>query len=798
MSIHEVTIEVGAQSLRIETGRMANLAGGSVVVQLGETMVMSAASVSPPRPGLNFFPLTLDYREKGYAAGKIPGGFLKRESAPTPKEILTMRMADRPIRPLWPKGYKMDTQIQSFVISYDQSNDPDILSINGAGAAIALAPVPFLGPIGAVRVGRVDGQFVAFPNAAQMAESDMDMVVAGTAEAVTMVEAGASEITEEDAIEAIEYAHEIIKRICAAIDELREKAGWEEVAYESPEESTDAYDAISAAYFDDFKAAVHEPEKKARNKAKRALLEQIREEFAETDEEEDDRFPRGEVDGAISKMEKRVIREAALSGTRIDGRALDEVRDITIEVGLLPRAHGSALFTRGETQALVASTLGTGLDEKLVDGLHQNSFTRKYYLHYNFPPLCVGETRPIRGPSRREVGHGALAERSLLPVLPPMEEFPYTLRVVSDILMSNGSSSMASVCGSTLSMMDAGVKIKRPVAGIAMGLVEADGETAVLSDILGDEDHAGDMDFKVAGTQLGITALQMDIKSTGVSKQVLTDALDQAREGRIHILKEMLKAISRPREDYNKYAPRFEVVKINPNKIGMLIGPGGKNIRRIQEETGATLEVNDEGQVKIFAVEAESALAARKQVEAIAEEATLGKIYDGKVTSIKDFGAFLEIIPGIEGLCHISELADGYVGHVEDVVKMGDITPVKVILVDESGRVKLSRKQALIELGEDASAPPRPEGEDRPPRRDRDDRGPRRGGDRGPRGRGGDRGPRGRGGDRGGRGGDRGGRGGDRGGRGGDRGGRGGDRGPRRGGDRGPRREGAGSRGRED
>ena len=785
MSIHEVSIEVGGKPLRIETGRMARLAAGSVVVRYGDTMVMSAASVSPPRPGLDFFPLTLDYREKGYSAGKIPGGFLKRESAPTPKEILTMRMADRPIRPLWPKGYKMDTQIQSFVISYDQLNEPDILSINGAGAAISLAPVPFLGPIGAVRVGRVDGEFVAMPDAQQQLVSDLDMVVAGTADAVTMVEAGANEITEEDAIEAIEFAHEIIQRICAAIEDLRKMAGWEPVEYESPEDNDDAHDAISDAYFEAFREAVHEPEKKPRNKAKRALLDQIRAEYAQTDDEEADRYPRRDVDAAISKMEKRVIREAALSGTRIDGRALDEVREITIEVGLLPRAHGSALFTRGETQALVAATLGTGMDEKLVDGLHQNSFTRKYYLHYNFPPLCVGETRPIRGPSRREVGHGALAERSLLPVLPSMDEFPYTLRIVSDILMSNGSSSMASVCGSTLSMMDAGVKIKRPVAGIAMGMVESDDQTVVLSDILGDEDHAGDMDFKVAGTQLGITALQMDIKSTGVSKEVLTQALDQAREGRIHILKEMLKAISRPREDYNQYAPRFEVVKINPNKIGMLIGPGGKNIRRIQEETGATVEVNDEGQVKIFAVAADSALAARKQVEAIAEEATLGKIYDGKVTSIKDFGAFLEIIPGIEGLCHISELADGYVGHVEDVVKMGDITPVKVILVDESGRVKLSRKQALIELGEDASAPERPEGE-RPPRRDRDDRGPRGGGGRGPRRD--DRGPRG-GGGRGPRRDDRGPRG-----RGGDRGPRRGGGGGHRGGGRGPRREGAGSR----
>ncbi|MDJ0521360.1 MAG: polyribonucleotide nucleotidyltransferase [Planctomycetota bacterium] len=776
MSVHEVTIDVGGRSLSIETGRMARLAAGSVVVRFGETMVISAASSSPPRPGLNFFPLTIDYREKTYSAGKIPGGFLKRESAPSPKEILTMRMADRPIRPLWPKGFKTDLQCQTFVISYDQMNDPDVLSINGAGASVALADLPFLGPIGAVRVGLIDGEYVAFPDNVQRAESDMDMVVAGTKNAVTMVEGGMNEVSEEVAIGAIAFAHEVIKKIVAAIEELREMTGWTQPEFESPEDNDACNEAVEAQFGEAFEKAVYEPVKLDRNKAKRAVIDEIRETLAETEDETDGRFPGNDINDAISKLEKKIIRKAALSGERIDGRKTDDVRDITVEVGLLPRAHGSALFTRGETQALVASTLGTGHDEKMEDGLHQHAFTKKYYLHYNFPPMCVGETRPIRGPSRREVGHGALAERSLLPVLPAMEEFPYTIRVVSDILMSNGSSSMASVCGTTLSMMDAGIQIKRPVAGIAMGLVQEGDDYAVLSDILGDEDHAGDMDFKVAGSQNGITALQMDIKMTGVSEEILETALAQAKEGRMHILREMLKAIDKPREEYNQYAPRVEVVHIKPSKIGMLIGPGGKNIRRIQEESGATIEVDDEGMVKIFAHDGESAANARKQVEAIAEEATVGKIYDGKVTSIKDFGAFLEIIPGIEGLCHISELADGYVGNVEDVLSMGEITPVKVILVDESGRVKLSRKQALQDLGQDASAP-EPSG-DRPPRRD--DRGPRRDGGRG---RGGDRGGRGgRGGDRGGRGGDRGGRGrgGDRGGRGGDRGGRGGDRGGRR------------------
>ncbi len=735
MSIHEVTVDVGGRTLRIETGRMARLAAGAALIQFGETMVLSATSTAPPRPGLDFFPLTVDYREKTYSAGKIPGGFLKREAMPSPKEILTMRMADRPIRPLWPEGFKNDVQIQSLVISYDQLNDPDVLSIIGAGASVALSPVPFLGPIGAVRVGLVDGEYVAFPDTMQRAVSAMDMVVAGTRQAVTMVEGGMNEVTEEQAIGAIEFAHEIIKRICAAIEQLRRLAGWTPVEWKAPPKNEAVAQAV-AAYKGRMKEALFAREKLDRTARKRALVEEARAALVATDEAPEGRFPKAAVDEALSDLEKQIIREAALSGTRVDGRRPDEVRPIQIEVGLLPRAHGSVLFTRGETQALVAATLGTGMDEKLEDGLNAQAFTRKYYLHYNFPPLCVGETRPIRGPSRREVGHGALAERALLPVLPAMEDFPYTLRIVSDVLMSNGSSSMASVCGNTLAMMDAGVKIKRPVAGIAMGLVEDEGQGAVvLSDILGDEDHAGDMDFKVAGTQVGITALQMDIKMTGVSKDLLRRALDQAREGRMHILREMLKAIDRPREEYSRHAPRVEFVQIKPEKIGMLIGPGGKNIRRIQEETGTTVEVDDTGRVKIFSTNAEAALAARKQVEAIAEEATLGKIYDGKVTSIKDFGAFLEIIPGIEGLCHISELADGYVGRVDDVVKMGDIVPVKVILVDDSGRVKLSRKQALIELGQDATAPA-PSGDAPPPRGDGDrrprdgDRRPREGGGR--------------------------------------------------------------------
>ncbi len=802
MSIHQVTVDVGGRPLTIETGRMARLAAGSVVVRFAETMVLSAASVSGPKPHLPFFPLTIDYREKNYSAGKIPGGFLKREGPPSPKEILTMRMTDRPIRPLWPKGYRSDTQVQSFVLSYDQLNDPDVLSITGAGAAMSLAKVPFLGPIAGVRVGMAGDEYVAFPDNTVLAESPLDLVVAGTKDAVTMVEGGAKELPEDVVLAGIEFGHEIIRQICEAIEELRRLTGWTMPECEPQLPNQDAVQAVEGQFYDALHEAMHHPTKperiialgEVRARALEALADQ------ENDKPAPGRFTVDDVKTAIEVIEKRILRKAALSGTRIDGRGLTDVRPIDIEVGLLPRAHGSALFTRGETQALVTVTLGTGLDEKLVDGLQAQSFTRKYYLHYNFPPLCVGETRPIRGPSRREIGHGALAERSLEPVLPDMREFPYTLRVVSDILMSNGSSSMATVCGSTLSMMDAGIKITHPVAGIAMGLVKEGDDVVVLTDILGDEDHAGDMDFKVAGSQRGITALQMDIKMAGISTAILKKALEQARDGRIFILKEMLKAIPRPRDEYHPYAPRVETVQIPPDKIGALIGPGGKNIRRLQEETGTTVEVDDTGLVKIYASDKESVEKARARVEAMAEEATLDKVYEGKVTSVKDFGAFFEIIPGIEGLCHVSELADGYVGRVTDVLNVGDISPVKVILIDDSGRVKLSRRQALHDLGraDEAQAPPSSgpsrgggdrdhrgrgrgdRGGDRGSRGDRGDRGDR-GGDHGERGSGGDRGDRGDPGDPGERGdrgsdrGDRGDRGGDRGDRGGDRGGSGGD-----------------------
>ncbi len=770
MAVHQVALDVGGKSLIIETGRLALLAAGAATVRLGDTIVLSGASTGTPREGTDFFPLTIDYREKTYASGKIPGGFMKREGPPSQREILTMRMTDRPIRPLWPEGFKDDVQVQTFTVSYDQTNDPDVLSVVAASAALSLSSMPFLGPLGAVRIGMKGDEFVAFPDVETMKHSPLDLVVAGTKAAVTMVEAGANELSEEVMLEAIFFGHAVIGRICDAISELREKTGWKAVPFVEKPVNPAAIAAVTAGFEAPLREALHKPTKLARQAAVKVVGKTIKAALVDTENKVPvaGKFTAADVGAATHEVERILIRQAALADKRVDGRKATDIRPITIEVGVLPRAHGSALFTRGETQALVAATLGTADDEKIVDGLNTVEARKKYYLHYNFPPMSVGETRPIRGPSRREIGHGALAERALAAVLPDDSSFPYTLRIVSDILMSNGSSSMATVCGGTLALMDAGVKIRQPVAGVAMGLVEEGGKVAILSDILGDEDHAGDMDFKVAGTQFGITALQMDIKTTGLPRPLMQQALAQAREGRIHVLKVMLASMPRPRDEYSPYAPRVETVNIRPDKIGMLIGPGGKNIRRIQEETGAKIEVDDAGVVRIYAADGESLARAREQVEMISVEAELGKIYNGKVVSVKDFGAFIELQPGLEGMCHISELADGYVGRVTDVLNMGDMTLVKVIRIDEQGRVKLSRKAALIEKGLSAAAPVSAEA-DGPPEGGGD--GFREGGEGGgDRPMGDDRGPRRDGGGYGG-GGGRGGRGG---GGGGGRGGRGG------------------------
>ncbi len=729
--------EIGGRSISFETGRMARQANGSVVVRYGETHVLVAATMGSPRAGIDFFPLTMDYREKTSSAGKIPGGFFKREGRPTTKEILTMRMMDRPIRPLFPDGFKMDIQIQAFVLSADPDLDPDLAAINGASAALCISNIPFNGPIGAVRVGLIDEEFVINPTHPQRAESSLDLVVVGTENAVTMVECGARELSEATMLDAIKLAHESIKELCATQNALREQAGEEKVEFIAPVPNTDLIGEINSKFADAVRAAFGAEGKLAKGMALATVRNEAIETFVPGEDKDKDLVK--EVKNIFHDLESNTVRAMALEGTRIDGRSSTDIRPIECEVGLLPRAHGSALFTRGETQALVTATLGTANDEQIVEGL-QEEVRSKFLLHYNFPPFSVRETRPIRGPGRREIGHGALAERSVAPVLPDHETFPYTLRVVSDILESNGSSSMATVCGATLSLMDAGVKIRRPVAGIAMGLVMEDDRTQILSDILGTEDHCGDMDFKVAGTQNGITALQMDIKMTGVPFDVMATALDQARTGRLTILRKMLKALSRPRADISQHAPKMFMVSIPKDKIGMLIGPGGKNIRRIQEETQATINVEDDGTVKIFAVNTEGAEAARAEVELLGKEAQMNETYTGKVVSMKDFGVFIELWPGTEALCHISELSDQYLDKVEDAVEMGDELEVKVISIDDAGRVKVSRKALLDPSSapaEGASGGRRPDS--RSGGRGGDRRGGRSGGGR-DRGRGGSRG----------------------------------------------------------
>jgi len=748
--IKTVEKEIGGRGFSLETGRMARQANGSVVLRYGDTMVLVAATSGKPREGIDFFPLTMDYREKTGAAGKIPGGFFKREGAPTQKEVLTMRMMDRPIRPLFPDGFKAEIQIQAFVLSADPELDPDMLAINGASAALTISDIPFNGPVGAVRIGLIDDELIVNPTHEQRGESDLDLVVVGTAHSVTMVEAGAREVTEEKMLEAIALGHEAVKELCGMQESLREQAGEEKIEFTPPAVDEAVGAEFRSRYTDGMRAAFSNEGKLAKARALKALREDAVE--ALVPGEEKDPLKVKEVKSFFHDLETETIRAMALEGTRIDGRGSADIRPIECEVGLLPRAHGSALFTRGETQAIVTATLGTTRDEQVIDGL-QEEVRKQFILHYNFPPFSVRETKPIRGPSRRDKGHGALAERAIEPVLPDHETFGYTVRVVSDILESNGSSSMATVCGGTLSLMDAGVKIRRPVAGIAMGLVMDGDNVQILSDILGAEDHAGDMDFKVAGTQNGITALQMDIKMTGVPADVMAAALDQARDGRIFILRKMLQSLSRPRAEISDHAPKMYRVQIPRDKIGLLIGPGGKNIRRIQEETGTTLDVQDDGTVTVFGVKTEGAKAARDEIEMLGREAKLDEIYTGRIVSMKDFGCFIELWSGTEALCHISELSDEYLSKVEDAVNMGDEIEVKVISIDDAGRVKVSRRAVLTgaTAAESASSSGGRSGGGR-----RDDR-------------------------RGGRGGDRGGRGGDRGGRGGDRGGRGGDRGGDRG-----------------
>jgi polyribonucleotide nucleotidyltransferase len=699
--VNKVRVEkkIGRHVLSFETGQLAKQAAGAVMVQYGETVVLVATASSNPRPGIDFFPLTCDYRERFAAAGKFPGGFLKREGRPSTKEILSSRLMDRPIRPLWPEGFMDEVQVQAFVVASDQENDGDVLAMNGAAAALSTSPLPFLGPIASVRVGKVDGELVAFPSNTDLEESELDMIVSGSREQVAMIEGFADEMPEDQMIEAIQFAHSTIREVLDLMDELVQKVNPQKVEYTPPEDDG-LLDKLSAAYYDQFKTVMQTPGKQDRATAVGELRDKAMAEM----------IPDPEAEGAIDvkrfksvwhDLEKKVARDLILAGTRPDGRDNTSLRHIHCETDVLPRVHGSAIFERGETQALITVTLGTARDEQRVDGLH-DEFSKKFMLDYNFPPFSVGECRPIRGPGRREIGHGCLAERSVSPVLPDASDFPYTIRVISDITESNGSSSMASVCGATLALMASGVPISNPVAGISVGLVRnSDDQYVLLTDILGSEDHFGDMDFKIAGTQNGITGIQLDLKINGISEDIIRATLKQSREARIEILRKMLTTIPRPRREIASTAPRLLRTRISPDKIGALIGPGGKNIRAIQEATGCVIEVDDDGTVLVAGNNKESASEAMRQVEACTATVQIGKIYDGIVSSIKDFGAFVEILPGRDGLCHISELSSGYISSIDKVVRVGDAMKVLVIDVDEHDRVKLSRRQALEELGED-------------------------------------------------------------------------------------------------
>jgi polyribonucleotide nucleotidyltransferase len=736
--------QIGKEVLSLETGQLAKQAAGAVVITYGGTVVINAVASGPPRPGIDFFPLTCDYRERTAAAGKFPGGFLKREGRPSMKETLTSRLMDRPIRPLFANGFNDEVQCQAFVLSSDKQNDADVLAMTGASAALFISPLPFEGPLASVRVGRIEGQFVPFPTHDELEESDLDLIVSGSESAVLMIEGFARELPEDQMADAIVFAHGVIKDLCSLQRELYEQVNPTKMPFESPP-NDGLYDQLKSRYYEDYKTAKQTSGKQARAEAVSALKERV---FAEM-------IPDPDAEGAICSqalgkawhdLESRVIRDLILSGTRPDGRDGKTLRDIECAVNLLPRTHGSAMFQRGETQALITVALGTARDEQRVDGLVEE-YSKKFMLDYNFPSFSVGEVRPIRGPGRREIGHGALAERSVKPVMPAPDDFPYTVRVISDILESNGSSSMASVCGATLGLMDAGVPITNPVAGISIGLVkESDEQWMLLTDIIGDEDHFGDMDFKVAGTQNGITGIQLDLKINGISEAIIRATLAQARETRIEILRKMLTTIARPNDDISPHAPRLLRLQIDPEKIGLLIGPGGKNIRGIQESTGTVIEVEDDGTVTIASANQEWAEAARTQVEACTATVQIGKIYDGRVTSVKDFGAFIEILPGRDGLCHISELSTGYVGQVTDILNVGDPCKVLVIDIDDHDRVKLSRRRALEELGlpdelapQDNGRGERPERSERPERGDRGERRDRgdRGGDRGRRPRGG-------------------------------------------------------------
>ncbi len=692
--------EIGGKKLVIETGKVATQASGAVVVKHGDTVVLVTAVSSKGRGDIDYLPLFLQYREKLFAVGKIPGGrYHKREGRPSLKEVLTMRLMDRPLRPLFPDTYRSEVQVTGNVLSaHSDDCDPDVLAVIGASAALCISPIPFEGPVGTVRVSRVNGELVVNPTVNQMQEADFSVVVSGTRERVVMLEAEANEVPEEEITEAILFGQQQLQPIIDMQEELALDTGEPKELPPVGDLDEDLYKKVKSKGEERVRDKITLASKQSCRRAIQAISDSLVEEFCDADEP-NAADPKA-VKACFEELCRYVVRSTIMQGKRADGRGMDDLRAISAEVGVLPRTHGSALFMRGETQALVVATLGTSMDEETVEGLLPD-YTRKFMLQYNHPSFAVGETGPDRGPSRRDYGHGALAEKAISKVLPE-ETFPYTIRLVSDILESNGSTSQASVCGATLCLMDAGVNIKRPVAGISIGLVEEEGSNHILTDITGDEDHYGDMDFKLAGTQLGMTALQLDVKNTGLTEEIIRGAMEKGKAARMNILREMLKAIDKPREDISEHAPRLLQLKIKPDDIGKLIGPGGKMIRKIEEDTGARVEVVDDGTVTLSSTDSAAALAAQDFIRSMFAEAEIGRIYEGRVTGIKDFGAFVEIMPGKDGLCHVSELSDTFVKSVEDEVKLGDIMRVKVLDVDGQGRIRLSRKAVLKEEAEAA------------------------------------------------------------------------------------------------
>ncbi|HEY2712292.1 MAG TPA: polyribonucleotide nucleotidyltransferase [Chthoniobacterales bacterium] len=701
---NKVTTQIGSKEITIETGKIAKLADGSVIVSCGETIVLtSAVSATTVKPGQDFFPLTVDYREKAAAVGKFPGGYFKREGRPTEKETLTSRMTDRPLRPLFPSGYFYDTQIISILLSADGENDPDILALNGASAALCVSDIPFSGPIGAVRVGRVNGEFVANPTHSERVQSDLDLVYVGTENDIIMIEGAANELPEEDFVRSLEFAHGHAREMIRIQKELATQVGKPKREMPLMKVNPEMLEIADRVAGDRIEAALYTEGKVARSKAVDGLREEVRnavlEKFAEAEP--------FDINQAFDYIQKKSFRSNILDKQkRVDGRGYEDLRPISCEVGVLPRAHGSAIFQRGETQALALATLAPIEEAQMIDAYGGGEQSKRFILHYNFPPFSVGETGRFGGASRREIGHGALAERSVEPVVPNEESFRYAIRVTSEVMESNGSTSMASVCSGMLALMDAGVPVKTPVAGISVGLVTENDETGnlkrynLLTDIIGAEDHFGDMDFKLCGTRTGVTGFQLDLKLPGISHKILSEAIYRARDARGKILDIMAGALAEPRSELSKYAPRIETIKINPEKIGALIGPGGKTIKGIVAETGAEINIEDDGSVHIYATSGESMARAKEIIGGMTKEIEIGETYHGRVVSIKEFGAFVEVFPGKDGLVHISELADFRVRRVEDVAKIGEMIWVKCIGIDDKGRVKLSRKAALKERGE--------------------------------------------------------------------------------------------------